>query len=185
MSVRPASKPQLVDLAGDEALLATSVSGGDKVGGGTVAAGADVRITPDQLRDYVLAAMSVTLAIACSDESTALTAGTAKVKFINPYPVPFEIDDVAASLSTAQTGGSVLTVDINDTAAGASILSTKITFDNGEKVAGSHASAGSSTPAVISDTSIPAFGEVTVDIDQVGNGTAKGLKVYLIGRPQL
>ena len=137
------------------------------------------------LRDYILSAMSVALAIACSDETTALTTGTAKVKFINPYPVPFEIDDVAASLSTAQTSGSVLTVDINDTAAGASILSTKISFDNGEKVAGSHASAGSSTPAVISDTTIPAFGEVTVDIDQVGDGTAKGLKVYLIGRPQL
>lgn len=178
-------KGQLVTLEGDEQIPLRSPGGGAKVGGGSIAAGADGDTTPDQLRDYVLASMSVTLAIACSDESTALTAGTAKVKFINPYPVPFEIDDVAASLSTAQTGGSVLTVDINDTAAGASILSTKITFDNGEKVAGSHASAGSSTPAVISDTSIPAFGEVTVDIDQVGNGTAKGLKVYLIGRPQL
>lgn len=185
MSVRPASKPQLVDLNGDEAILATSVAGGAKVGGGSVPAGADVHITPDQLVAMTLAKMRIPLAIACSDESTALTTGTAKVKFINPYPVPFEVDDVAASLSTAQTGGSVLTVDINDSAAGASILSTKITFDNGEKVAGSHASAGSSTPAVISDTTIPAFGEVTVDIDQVGDGTAKGLKVYLIGRPQL
>jgi hypothetical protein len=34
---------------------------------------------------------------------------------------------------------------------------------------------------VISDSSIAADGEITVDIDQVGDGTAKGLKVYLIG----
>lgn len=43
------------------------------------------------------------LAIACSDETTALTTGTAKVKFINPYSTAFNVTAVVASLSTAQS----------------------------------------------------------------------------------
>lgn len=119
------------------------------------------------------------LAIACSDESTALTAGTNKVKFINPYSTAFNVLAVVASLSTAQTGngaGGILTIDINE--AGASILSTKLTIDNGETN-----SSTAATPAVISDASIAAFAEIGIDIDQIGDGTAKGLKVYLIGYP--
>jgi len=45
-------KPQLVTLAGDERIPATSPSGGAKVGGGSVAAGKDVFVTPEQLKDY-------------------------------------------------------------------------------------------------------------------------------------
>jgi len=116
------------------------------------------------------------LAIACSDESTALTAGTNKVKFINPYSTAFNVVAVVASLSTAQTGGSIFTVDINE--AGTSILSTKLTIDNGETN-----SSTAATAAVISDASIAAFAEIGIDIDQIGDGTAKGLKVYLIGYP--
>jgi len=44
--------PQLVTLAGDERIPATSPSGGAKVGGGSVAAGKDVFVTPEQLKDY-------------------------------------------------------------------------------------------------------------------------------------
>lgn len=44
--------PQLVSLAGDERIPATSTSGGAKVGGGSVAAGKDVFVTPEQLKDY-------------------------------------------------------------------------------------------------------------------------------------
>lgn len=119
------------------------------------------------------------LAIACSDETTALTAGNNKVKFINPYSTTFNLVAVVASLSTAQTGnggGGIFTVDINE--AGASILSTKLTIDNGETN-----SSTAATPPVISDASIAAYAEITVDIDQIGDGTAKGLKVYLIGYP--
>jgi hypothetical protein len=116
------------------------------------------------------------IAIACSDESTALTAGTNKVKFINPYTTVFNVTGVAASLSTAQTSGSIFTVDINE--AGTSILSTKITIDNTETTTSTAA-----TAAVISDASIAAAAEIEVDIDQVGDGTAKGLKIYLIGYP--
>ncbi|HSD16772.1 MAG TPA: hypothetical protein VLC71_05850 [Thermomonas sp.] len=116
------------------------------------------------------------LAIACSDETTALTTGTNKVKFINPYSTAFNVLAVVASLSNPQTSGSILTIDINE--AGVSILSTKLTIDNGETNSSSAA-----TAAVISDASIAAYAEIGIDIDQIGDGTAKGLKVYLIGYP--
>jgi hypothetical protein len=116
------------------------------------------------------------LAIACSDETTALTTGTNKVKFINPYSTAFNVTAVVASLSTAQTSGSIFTVDINE--AGTTILSTKLTIDNTETN-----SSTAATAAVISDASIAAYAEISVDIDQVGDGTAKGLKVYVIGYP--
>ena len=50
------------------------------------------------------------------------------------------------------------------------------TIDNTEKT-----STTASTPAVISDSSLADDAEITIDIDQVGDGTAKGLKVTLIG----
>ena len=112
------------------------------------------------------------LTIACSDETTALTAGTAKITFRIPYAMT--LTEVRANLNTAQTSGSVFTVDINEN--GSSILSTKLTIDNTEKT-----STTASTSAVISDSSLADDAEITIDIDQVGNGTAKGLKVTLIG----
>jgi hypothetical protein len=112
--------------------------------------------------------------IACSDESTALTTGTAKVTFRMPYA--FTLSGVRASLTTAQGGGSIFTVDINE--GGVSVLSTKLTIDNAEK-----SSLTAAAAPVISDGSLADDAEVTIDIDQVGDGTAKGLKVVLIGRP--
>ena len=81
------------------------------------------------------------LTIACSDETTALTAGTAKITFRIPYAMT--LTEVRANLNTAQTSGSVFTVDINEN--GSSTLSTKLTIDNTEKT-----STTASTPAVIS-----------------------------------
>ena len=52
------------------------------------------------------------LTIACSDETTALTAGTAKSTFRIPYAMT--LTEVRANLNTAQTSGSVFTVDINE-----------------------------------------------------------------------
>lgn len=121
----------------------------------------------------------VPFAIAFSDETTAITAGTNKARWINPSSKAFNVVEVAASLNVAQASGSIFTLDINE--AGVSILSTKLTIDNGETVGGSHASAGSATPAVISDASIAGFAQVSVDVDQVGSGSAAGGKVYLIG----
>lgn len=116
--------------------------------------------------------------IACSDETTALTSGTAKVMFRMPYAFTLlsGAAGARASLTTAQTSGSIFTVDINE--GGTTILSTKLTIDNTEKT-----STTAATPAVISDTSLADDAEITIDIDQIGDGTAKGLKVYLIGYP--
>lgn len=110
--------------------------------------------------------------IACSDEGTPLTAGAAKVTFRMPFAM--DLSAVRASLTTAQASGPILTVDIN--AAGASILSTKITLDNGEKTSQTAAAA-----PVLGTASLADDAEITIDIDQVGDGTAAGLKVYLIG----
>lgn len=110
--------------------------------------------------------------IAVSDETTALTTGTAKVTFRMPFA--FTLTGVRASVTTAPTG-SVLTVDINE--GGASILSTKLTIDAGEKT-----STTAATAPVISDTALADDAEFTIDIDTVGSTVAgAGLKVYLIG----
>ncbi len=101
-----------------------------------------------------------------------LSAGTGKITFRLPYA--FTVTDVRASLNTAQTSGSIFTVDINET--GTTILSTKLTIDNNEKT-----STTAATPAVISDTSLASDAEISVDVDQIGNGTAAGLKISIIG----
>lgn len=112
--------------------------------------------------------------VACSDETTNLTTGTAKATFRMPYA--FTLTGVRASLTTAQASGSIFTVDINEN--GSSILSTKLTIDNTEKT-----STTAATPAVISDSALADDAEITIDIDQVGTAGAKGLKVALIGYP--
>ena len=123
--------------------------------------------------------------IACSDETTSLTVGTAKTTFRMPYA--FTLTDVRASVGVNPTG-AVLTIDINDD--GTSI------FENGTNngvrltVAASaktsvggtaHAFAqggAAATPTVaIADDS-----EMTIDVDVIGSTLAgAGLKVTLIG----
>jgi hypothetical protein len=117
-------------------------------------------------------AQTVIVQLSCSDLTTAITTGTTKAYFRSP--LAFTLTDVRASLLTAQTSGNIFTVDINET--GVSILSTKLTIDNTEKT-----SATAATPAVISDTAIANDAEITIDVDQVGSGTAAGLIVTLIG----
>jgi hypothetical protein len=115
-------------------------------------------------------AASEVIAIAVSDETTAITTGTAKVTFRMPYA--FTLTAVRASLSTASSSG-LPTFDINE--AGSTILSTKLSIDANEKTSTTAAAA-----AVISDTSLADDAEMTIDIDVAGTG-AKGAKVYLIG----
>lgn len=110
--------------------------------------------------------------VACSDETTAITAGANKVTFRMPHAMT--VTSVRASLTTAQTSGSIFTVDINE--GGTSILSTKLTIDNTEKT-----STTAATAPVISDTALDNDAEITIDVDQIGDGTAKGLKVTIIG----
>lgn len=109
--------------------------------------------------------------IACSDESTAITTGGAKATF--RVVGAKDLVGVRASLSVAQTSGTVVTVDVNKN--GTTVLSTKLTIDNTEKT-----STTAATAAVISVASFADDDEVTIDIDLVGDGTAKGLKVSLL-----
>jgi len=131
----------------------------------------DATVTPAKL---TTAAKTEAFTVAASDEGTALTTGTAKVTWRMPYA--FTVTEVRASLTTAQSSGNIFTVDINES--GTSILSTKLTIDNTSKT-----SVGATTPPVISDASLADDAEMTVDIDQIGDGTATGLKVTLIGYP--
>src|SRR3990167_5091457 len=64
---------------------------------------------------------SVTVQFACSDEVTAITATTGKISFRMPHAMT--LTEVRASLATAQTGGNIFTVDINE--GGTTVLSTK------------------------------------------------------------
>lgn len=112
--------------------------------------------------------------VACSDESTPLTVGAKKVTF--RAPLALTLTAVRASLTTAQAGGSILTVDVNVN--GGSILGTKLTIDNGERT-----SKTAAAPAVLAAPAVPDDAEITIDLDQVGDGTAAGLKVYLVGVP--
>ena len=134
--------------------------------------GTDKKTSPDDLKAYITSGRPIEIGVACSDETTALTTGTAKVTF--RVPCAITLTGVRASLTTAQASGSIFTVDINE--GGTTILSTKLTIDNTEKT-----SKTAATAAVISDASLADDAEITVDIDQVGDGTAKGLKVWLIG----
>jgi hypothetical protein len=119
-----------------------------------------------------LVGASAELVIACSDEATNLTTGTAKVTFRMPYAMT--LSSVRASVNTAPTG-STLVVDINE--GGSTILSTKLFIDASELT-----SATAATAAVISDTALADDAEVTIDIDQIGSTIAgKGLKVVLKG----
>lgn len=114
------------------------------------------------------------LAVAVGDETSACTTGTNKVTFRVPYN--FSITQLPRiSLTTAQASGSTFTVDINKN--GASILSTKLTIDNTEKT-----SKTAATPAVLSSSTLADDDEITIDIDVVGNGSAAGLKVYIVGK---
>lgn len=133
------------------------------------ASGDDKHGTGDQIGKLI----KIPIGIACSDETTALAAVNGVVTFRMPFA--FTVEEVRASLVTAQASGNIFTVDINE--GGVSILSTKITIDNTEKT-----STTSTTPAVISDANLADDAEITIDIDQIGDGTAAGLKIWLIGK---
>lgn len=141
-------------------LIATGISAGTYTGSFTV--DADGRLT---------AATQDTLSmiIACSDETSNLTTGAAKVTFRAPHAMT--IVGVRANVNSASSGANV-EVDIND--GGVSIFSTVLSIDAGEET-----SVTAATPAVISDTAIADDAEITIDIDAAGTTPAKGLKVHI------
>lgn len=122
---------------------------------------------------WIPTSIPVSIQLACSDESTALSAGTGKVTFRMPHAMT--LTAVRASLTVAGTTSGLTTIDINE--GGTSVLSTKLTIDLTEKT-----STTAATPAVISDASLADDAEITIDIDAISGGaTEKGLKVTLIG----
>lgn len=134
------------------------------------AADNSTKIATTAYADNAVAKQKEVLVIAASDESTAITTGTAKVTFRMPFAMT--LTEVRASLTTASSSGNPA-VDINES--GSSIFSTTLTIDSGEKT-----STTAATAAVISDSSLADDAEMTVDIDTAGTGAA-GLKIYLIG----
>ena len=142
-----------------------------RIDAGTVSA-SNTRVLNMPDRDVAANSFNEVILLACSDETTDLTTGVGKVTFRCPFA--FTITGVSASVSTAPVGSTII-CDINET--GTTILSTKLSIDASEKTSTSAASA-----AVVSDTTIAADAEITVDIDQIGSSTAgKGLKVKLDG----
>ena len=147
-----------------------SGSGDDDV---TLVAGTNMTITPSGDNITLASSQTESIILSASDETTALTTGTAKMTFRMPYA--FTLSAVRASLTTAGSTSGTTTIDINE--GGSTILSTKLTIDSTEKT-----STTAATAAVISDTALADDAEITIDIDAVsGGGTEKGLKVTLIG----
>lgn len=111
------------------------------------------------------------LAVAVTDEITALETATAAITF--QIPDDFTLVSVFASLTEESSSGAVQ-VDLNLTGTG-TIFSTPITIDVSEL-----SSLTAATPPVLSTTAFSQGDEITVDIDSAGTG-AKGLKIYMIG----
>jgi hypothetical protein len=109
------------------------------------------------------------MVIALSDETTALSTGTAKVTFRAPYAMTlYQIP--RAGLSSAGTGTTSVDVKVN----GTSILGVaKLTIDAAEKTSTTAAAATTLITTTIADDA-----EFTLDIAAAGAG-AKGLKVTL------
>ena len=113
------------------------------------------------------------LGIAVSDETTALTTGTAKGTFRMPYAMT--VTDVRATVTSAPTGSNII-VDIND--GNTSIMTTnKLSIDATEKT-----STTAATAPGVTDTALADDAEITIDIDQIGSTIAgAGLKIWIIG----
>lgn len=121
----------------------------------------------------VVSVATETFAIACSDETTVLSAASTtipKATFHMPYA--FTITRVFAGLTTPGTGASQCIVDIHE--AGTTIMSaTKILFSASTKL---------SADGVVTDASIAANALIELFLDQLdANNVAAGLKVYIVG----
>lgn len=98
MAVRWKDKPQLVDLAGTERIPATSMAGGPKVGGGSVAAEDDIHITVEQLVDAAVAASSVEDVNSPSNVSGTVTLDFAGIsRFIGSITLAANVTTFAQS----------------------------------------------------------------------------------------
>jgi hypothetical protein len=113
--------------------------------------------------------------VSISDETTDLTTGSAKRTFRMPYAMTLDSDGLRASVSTAPVGSTII-IDVNE--GGSTIMDTnKLSIDATEET-----STTAATAAGITDVDLADDAEITIDIDQIGSGTAgKGAKVCFIG----
>jgi hypothetical protein len=113
---------------------------------------------------------------AAGDETTPLVAGNARLTDRMPYA--FTATGIRASLNVAQASGSTFTVDFKwwNGSAFVTALSTLVTFDNTETT-----SVSAAAQPVLSKTAFADDDIIRIDVTQVGDGTATGLKVTLLG----
>ncbi|UZV39863.1 tail fiber [Xanthomonas virus PB119] len=105
--------------------------------------------------------------------------GTNKDGFVMPYGLtldPIVDNGLLASLMVPQASGNIFTVDILRN--GNTILANKLLINNGE-----NSSINAVTPAAyIENGNVLEAGDlITLSITQVGNGSARGLRVFLTG----
>lgn len=117
--------------------------------------------------------MPESMVIACGNPDTVIeTAGL--LQDIPAFPYSLHLTEVSAALSTAQAGGAPLIVDVR--VDGTSVFSVPVTFDNGET-----RSTDSATQPELTTFDIERGQRVSFYATQVGDGTAAGLKVNLVG----
>ena len=159
-SHRETDAPVEAELSVTQSDLAVGAGGGG-AGSGVTGQG---DAAPQLMHEFIL----------LGDKTTALATGESPVDFYFPYNGTLVA--VYGGASTAQTSGSVLTIDIK--IGGVSILSTLITVDNNER-----ASYTAATAAAISAPSVLRGDRATFHITQVGTG-GKGAWVQIVWYPR-
>lgn len=126
----------------------------------------------------IAGSMSLTLPfemlVVASDELTPITSGTSKVTFRMPCLI--QLLDVRASLTTAQSSGNIFTVDIRQNGVSIFDVGFLLTIDNNEKT-----SLTATNKYDLASDKLENDDEIVVDVTQIGNGTATGLKITIIG----
>jgi len=158
---------------GNYTINVTGVTGGSFTGG-TVSNATNFTggLSANTFSSTTYQNLPAVIQVSCSDEVTALITGTTTT-FRMPYDML--LTEVRGSLTTAQTSGSTFTVDILRT--GTTMLSTLLTINNNQKTS----KASGTTQSVITTPNLTDDDEISVRITQIGNGTARGLKVTMIG----
>ena len=135
-----------------------------------VQSGVTSKTTVDDIANRAAKTTSSVVQFAASDETTALTTGTAKITLRMPYALM--LTEVRASLVTASSSGAVT---INVKKNGTTVFSTQLSIDQSETT-----SKTATTPAVLSTTTLADDDIISVDIVGAGSDAA-GLKIALIG----
>jgi len=112
------------------------------------------------------------IALSCSDLTTPIVVGNPVAYY--DFDSDFTATDVIASLLTPQSAGAIFTVNVYKN--GSTILSTLVTINNAHR-----SSLTASIKAVLSTTTFIKGDRLTVGVSQVGNGTAAGLILQLLG----